>query len=237
MSENAEREGLLDRIIFDHISPSLATVEIFYGLLMAMALSNTLRLALLGLPDADIAFVVSVAMIGCNTAWGVADGAVNMMTSHYQNIYYYRKIKAIKDGNDHRVSRDLAVEVLTEALTELQEDVLDEDTWRRMADAATQAIKRNDLVRPTLKRSQWIAAAWCVVLNLAAALPFVLIYQLAPLMDLNLVTFMANITGAALLFLLGRSMESRQGGGGLRTGLVMVGVGMFMLLVIVVLGG
>jgi hypothetical protein len=76
-----------------------------------------------------------------------------------------------------------------------------------------------------------------LLLNLAAALPFVLIYQMAPLIDLNLVTFMANITGAVLLFFLGRSLESKQGGGGLRTGLIMVGLGMLMLLVIVVLGG
>lgn len=237
MSETARRDGFLDRVIFDHISPSQATVEFFYGLLMAMALSNTLRLALLGEPVEEIAFVVSVTIIGCNTAWGVADGAVNMMTSHYQNVYFYRKIKEIKDGNDHQASRDLAVEVLTEALTELQEDVLDEETRRHMADAAIKAIKKNELARPTLVRSQWIAALWCLLLNLAAALPFVLIYQLAPLIDLNLVTFMANITGAVLLFFLGRSLESKQGGGGLRTGLIMVGLGMLMLLVIVVLGG
>jgi hypothetical protein len=237
MNGNAEREGLLDRMIFDHISPSQATVEFFYGLLMAMALSNTLRLALLGKPAEEIAFVVSVTILGCNTAWGVADGTVNMMTSHYQNVYFYRKIKEIKDGSDHQASRDLAVEVLTEALTELQEDVLDDETRRHMADAAIKAIKKNEIVRPTLERSQWLAALWCLLLNLAAALPFVLIYQLAPYIDMNLVTFMANITGAVLLFFLGRFLESKLGGGGLRTGLIMVGLGMFMLLVIVALGG
>ena len=43
-----EREDLLDRLMFEHISPTQAAVEFFYGLLMAMTLSNTLRLALFG---------------------------------------------------------------------------------------------------------------------------------------------------------------------------------------------
>ncbi|MCX6650279.1 MAG: hypothetical protein NT131_01265 [Methanomassiliicoccales archaeon] len=232
-----EKRNLADRLIFDHISQSQVTVEFFYGLLMAMALSNTLRLALLGQPAEEIAFVVTVAILGCNTAWGFADGAVNMLTSHYEKVYFYRKVKEIKDGKDHEASRELAVEVLTEALTELQEDMLDEDTWQRMADVAIQAIKKKEIVRPTLERSQWLAAVWCVLLNLAAATPFVLIYQLAPTIDLNLVTFMANVTGAILLFLLGRFLERKVGSGGLRSGLVMAGVGMLMLLIIVALGG
>jgi len=227
----------LDRLMFEHISPTQAAVEFFYGLLMAMTLSNTLRLALIGSSIGDVVFIVSVAIFGCNLAWGIADGAVSVLTSHFQNLYYYRKVKQIKEGADQEAARELAAEVLSEALTEIQEDILDDEARKRMADVAIHAIKRKEIVKPTLGRSQWITAGWCVLLNVAAALPFIAIYQMAFLLDLNLVTLLANITGAALLFFLGRFLDRRLGDGTGRTGLVMVGLGMLMLAIIVALGG
>jgi len=232
-----EREGLIDRLVFEHISPTQAAVEFFYGLLMAMTLSNTLRLALIGSPIEDVVFIVSVAIIGCNTAWGIADGAVSVLTSHFQNLYYYRKVKQIKDGVDHDAARELAAEVLSEALTEIQDGILDDEARRRMADVAIHAIKRKDITKPSLGRSQWTTAGWCVILNVTAALPFIAIYQLALILDLNLVTLLANVAGAVLLFSLGRFLDRRLGDGTGRTGLVMVGLGMLMLAIIVVLGG
>ncbi|HNX48448.1 MAG TPA: hypothetical protein PKM11_07820 [Methanomassiliicoccales archaeon] len=223
--------------MFEHISPTQAAVEFFYGLLMAMTLSNTLRLALIGSSIGDVVFIVSVAIFGCNLAWGIADGAVSVLTSHFQNLYYYRKVKQIKEGADQEAARELAAEVLSEALTEIQEDILDDEARKRMADVAIHAIKRKEIVKPTLGRSQWITAGWCVLLNVAAALPFIAIYQMAFLLDLNLVTLLANITGAALLFFLGRFLDRRLGDGTGRTGLVMVGLGMLMLAIIVALGG
>lgn len=237
MSGAGETKGWSDRLIFEHISPTQAAVEFFYGLLMAMTLSNTLRLALLGTPVEEVVFIVSVAIIGCNTAWGIADGAVSVLTSHFQNLYYYRKVKQIKDGKDHEAARELASEVLSEALTEIQEDILDEETRRRMADVAIQAIKRKEIAKPVVGHSQWMAATWCVILNISAALPFLAIYQLAPFLGLNLVNLVANIVGAALLYFLGRFLDRRLGDGSGRTGLVMVGLGMFMLAIIVALGG
>ncbi len=232
-----EREGLIDRLLFERISPTQAAVEFFYGLLMAMTLSNTLRLALIGSSAGDVVFIISVAILGCNTAWGIADGAVSVLTSHFQNLYYYRKVKQIKDGADHEAARELAAEVLSEALTEIQEGILDDEARRRMADVAIHAIKRKEIIKPTLGRPQWITAGWCVILNVAAALPFIAIYQLALFLDLNLVTLLANVAGAALLFFLGRFLDRRLGDGTGRTGLVMVGLGMLMLAIIVVLGG
>jgi len=237
MNGTEEREGLMDRLMFEHISPTQAAVEFFYGLLMAMTLSNTLRLALIGSSIGDVVFIVSVAIFGCNLAWGIADGAVSVLTSHFQNLYYYRKVKQIKEGADQEAARELAAEVLSEALTEIQEDILDDEARKRMADVAIHAMKRKEIVKPTLGRSQWITAGWCVLLNVAAALPFIAIYQMAFLLDLNLVTLLANITGAALLFFLGRFLDRRLGDGTGRTGLVMVGLGMLMLAIIVALGG
>lgn len=237
MSGAGETKGWSDRLIFEHISPTQAAVEFFYGLLMAMTLSNTLRLALLGTPVEEVVFIVSVAIIGCNTAWGIADGAVSVLTSHFQNLYYYRKVKQIKDGKDHEAARELASEVLSEALTEIHEDILDEETRRRMADVAIQAIKRKEIAKPVVGHTQWMAATWCVILNISAALPFLAIYQLAPFLGLNLVNLVANIVGAALLYFLGRFLDRRLGNGSRRTGLVMVGLGMFMLAIIVALGG
>ncbi|HQN75980.1 MAG TPA: hypothetical protein PLQ92_04455 [Methanomassiliicoccales archaeon] len=223
--------------MFEHITPTQAAVEFFYGLLMAMTLSNTLRLALLGSPAVDVVFIVSVAIIGCNTAWGIADGAVSMLTSHFQNLYYYRRVKEIKDGTDHESARELASDILSEALTEIHEDILDEETRNRMADVAIQAIKRKDIPQPTLGRSQWMAALWCIVLSVSAALPFIAIYQLTLFLNLNTVTLLANISGAVMLFFLGRFLDRRLGNGSGRTGLVMVGLGMLMLVMIVALGG
>jgi len=227
----------LDRLMFEHISPTQAAVEFFYGLLMAMTLSNTLRLALLGTSPADVVFVVSVAIFGCNTAWGIADGAVSLLTSHFQNMYYYRKVKQIKEGADLEAARELATEVLSEALSELQEDVLDEETRRHMAELTVRSIKRQEISEPVVGRSQWMTALWCLIMNVAAALPFIAIYQLGLFLGLNLVTLVANVAGAVLLFFLGRFLDRRLGDGNGRTGLVMVGLGMLMLVIIVALGG
>ncbi len=237
MSGDVGRGGLFDRYMFEHISPTQAAMEFFYGLLMAMTLSNTLRLALFGSSAENVVFVVSVAIIGCNTAWGIADGAVSMLTSHFQNMYYYRKVMQIKKDRDHEAARDMASEVLSEILPDIHEDFLDEEARKRMADVAVQAIRRKDIAMPTLGRSQWTAAGWCIALNVAAALPFIVIYQLALFLDLNLVTLIANVSGAVMLFFLGRFLDRRLGDGSGRTGLVMVGLGMLMLAVIVALGG
>ncbi|MHC1709005.1 MAG: hypothetical protein AB9819_01165 [Methanomassiliicoccales archaeon] len=231
------RAVLRDRLIFDHIGPTQAAVEFFYGLLMAMTLSNTLRLALIGQSPDHIAFVITVAILGCNAAWGIADGAVNVLTSHYQNVYYYRLVKEIKDGKDHEANRKLAVEVLTEALTEIQEEVLDEETMQKMADLTLSAIKKKDIVKPRVSSSHMRTAAWCVILNVLAALPFVLVYQLTPYINSTLAVLIANIVGAVMLFLLGSFLDHHLGDGQRRLGWIMVGLGLFMMLVIFMLGG
>ncbi|MCG7844157.1 MAG: hypothetical protein MIO90_01845, partial [Methanomassiliicoccales archaeon] len=219
------------------ITPTQAAVEFFYGLLMALALSNTLRLALIGQPAEEISFVITVAILGCNAAWGIADGVVNVLTTHYQNLYFYRMIKSIKDGKDCLMVRELAAEVLSEALTNIQDDVFDDETRRKMAEIAVRAIKRKDVVRPRLGRGHFQTAIWCLILNVAAALPFVLIYQLAPFITVNLTTLVANVSGGVLLFMLGSLLDRQLGGGQNRLSWVMVGLGMFMLVVIVALGG
>lgn len=224
-------------MIFDHIGPAQAAVEFFYGLLMAMTLSNTLRLALIGQEPAEITFVITVAIIGCNAAWGIADGAVNVLTSHYQDVYYYRLVKEIKDGKDQQAARELAVEVLSEALTEIQEDVLDEETMQKMADVALLAIRKRDIVKPRVSTSHMRTAAWCVILNVLAALPFVLVYQLTPFINITLIMLIANIVGAVLLFMLGNFLDRHLGDGQRRLGYIMVGLGLFMMLVIFMLGG
>lgn len=236
-SGEGTRSALRERLIFDHIGPTQAAMEFFYGLLMAMTLSNTLRLALIGQPPGQIAFVITVAILGCNAAWGIADGAVNVLTSHYQNIYYYRLVMEIKDGKDHQANRKLAAEVLAEALTEIQEGVLDEETMQKMADVTLSAIKKKDIVKPRVSSSHMRTAAWCVILNVLAALPFVLVYQLTPYINTTLVMFVANIVGAALLFMLGSFLDHQLGDGQRRLGYIMVGLGLFMMLVIFMLGG
>lgn len=224
-------------MIFDHIGPTQAAVEFFYGLLMAMTLSNTLHLALIGQPPDQIAFVITVAILGCNAAWGIADGAVNVLTSHYQNVYYYRLVKEIKDGKDHQANRKLAVEVLTEALTEIQEGVLDEETMQKMADVTLSAIKKKEIVKPRVSSSHMRTATWCVILNVLAAMPFVLVYQLTPYINATLAMFIANIVGAVMLFMLGSFLDHHLGDGQRRLGWIMVGLGFFMMLVIFMLGG
>jgi hypothetical protein len=224
-------------LIFDHIGPTQAAVEFFYGLLMAMTLSNTLRLALIGQPPDQIAFVITVALLGCNLAWGIADGAVNVLTSHYQNVYYYRLVKEIKDGKDHQTNRKLAAEVLTEALTEIQENVLDEETMQKMADVALLAIRKKEIVKPRVGSSHLRTAAWCVILNVLATLPFILIYHLTPYINTTMVLLISNIVGALLLFMLGSFLDHQLGDGQRRLGWIMVGLGLFMMSVIFMLGG
>lgn len=229
--------SIWDRLIFDHIGPTQVVVEIFYGLIMAMALSNTLRLALIGQPANEVAYVISIAMLGCNFAWGIADGTVNALASHYQNVYYYRLVRKIKEGKDDRDTRELADRVLTEALDEIQVDVLDDDTKWLMGDAIIQSVKRKEIRHPKVGRSHLIAGLWCILLNVLAALPFVLIYQLMTTIDTNVVTLIANSLGAVLLFALGTFLDRHMGRGRTKTGWIMVGLGMFMLLIIIVLGG
>jgi len=236
-NEGTQRSALRDRLIFDHIGPTQAAVEFFYGLLMAMTLSNTLRLALIGQPPDQITFVITVAILGCNAAWGIADGAVNVLTSHYQNVYYYRLVKEIKDGKDHQAARKLAAEVLSEALTEIQENVLDEDSMQKMADVALLAIRKRELVKPRVGPSHMKTAAWCVILNVLAALPFALVYQLTPYINTTLVMLISNIAGAVLLFMIGSFLDRHLGDGQRRLGWIMVGLGLLMMSIIFMLGG
>jgi hypothetical protein len=217
----------------DHMAAEEIVAELFFGLVMALNLSNIMRAALIGQESAFVVSVMAYFILGGNLAWGMADGVMNALA---RNVRLHREYYALSDISTlpENEARAKAKKLVGDGLPRLQSELVDENILDIMAEHLMQKVRGKTLPHPRLGQEGYVVLLSTIFLNVLAAVPIMAIYFFVGPINVNEATVIANVIGMAMLFALGIYLGRRTHGGlHLFTGLVMMGIGLAMVAVTV----
>ena len=210
-----------------YLDPAESLGEVLFGLIMA--LTFTLGAGLLLQAD-DVRGLV-VAMLGCNVAWGIIDGALYLIGSVFsrnQRIHFVRKLRQTTNE--------------AEAMAAIREEFgLDDEPDMPAEDRAAfhrvilDIMRHAGTERARLRTQDFQAAAIIAVLVALTALPGIVPFLVFN--DAYLALRSANLIQLCLLFLVGFRWARHTGGNPWGTGLAIAGLCIGLVAVSVALGG
>ncbi len=217
-SEQAARAPLLSPV--DRVS------ELLFGLFMALTFVGVVSMATSG---RDEIRTMLAAALGCNLAWGIVDAVmylVRTITERGRSLTLARSVQAAPNA---AAGRRLVADALPPDMAKLVETAEVEAIRSRVA-ALT------DLpARPRLQRDDFLAALGIflivVVSTFPVALPFIFFE------DARFALFVSRTVAVAMLFLGGLALGRYAGYGSWKTGAMMAGLGMVVVIVVIALGG
>jgi hypothetical protein len=217
------------RFIDRYLDPSETLLEVLFGLIMALTITVGARLLS---ERADIVGVeLALALLGCNIAWGVIDGAFYLLGTIFnrnRRIQFVRKLQATT--ND----AEAAAAVREEFDLQGEPSMRNEDKVGLHA-SLLQVFRHADTLRARLHGDDYIAAALIAVLVAATAIPGLI--PLLILQDSFVALRVANALQIGLLFFTGYWWAHYSGGNRWQAGLGVALLGAVLVLLAVPLGG
>jgi len=188
----ADRFGVLHR----YLDPSTSLAEILFGLIMT--LTFTLGAGLLIEDEGrEAARELLIAVIGCNVAWGIIDGALYLVGQLFDRGRLQRLGVAIKRA-PHKSD---AVALIADELNPLLGGLLSPRETEQLYERIVDNVARKEQKRNAITREDWLGAAvsfaLVVISSIPAAIPFLLID------DARLALRVSNAVLVALLFFTG----------------------------------
>jgi hypothetical protein len=207
------------------LDPLERTTEILFGVIMVLTFTSSISVAQGG--EAETREVL-VAALGCNVAWGIVDGAFYLMASFVQRARGLNLLRAIREGPDPNLTRGLILTALpspvSAVLTASEVDGL-QQRLRQWNPPAVSMLTPRDL----------LGALGVFLLVFLSTLPIVLPFLLIPRAGVAMRA--SNAIAIAILFWCGWSLGTHAGRPALRSGLLIVGVGLVLVAVTIALGG
>jgi hypothetical protein len=183
-------------VVHRYLDPSTSLAEILFGLIMT--LTFTLGAGLL-IEDEGRAGAreLLIAVIGCNVAWGIIDGALYLVGQLFDRGRLQRLGLAIK----HAPRRSDAVTLIGEELNPLLGGLLSPRETEALYERIVDNVQRKAEKRNAITREDWLGALISFFLvaisSIPAAIPFLLID------DARLALRVSNAVLVALLFFTG----------------------------------
>jgi len=216
-------------LIQRYLDPSETLLEVLFGLIMALTITVGARLLS---ERADIVGVeLAVALLGCNVAWGVIDGAFYLLATIFNRNRRVQFVKRLQAARDE-----------TEALAAVRDEFgLEGEPPMRAEDKARlhasllQLFRHAGTARAHIQADDWIAAVLIAVLVGATAIP-----GLVPLLliqDGFVALRVANVLQIGLLFFVGYRWAHHSGSNRWLVGLAIALLGTALVLLAVPLGG
>lgn len=200
--------------------------EIVFGLIMAMTFTGAISVAR---PERDEARILLIGAIGCNLAWGIIDACMYLVTVVSERGRDLAMVRTIRGHDDPADAR----RAMAEALPPLVASLLPDDSYRALHTRLSDIPALPD--RPRLTGADLRAAITVFLLvflsTFPLVVPFLLIHEPLPAVRLS------HAVGVLMLFLIGRSYGRIAQLGGGRMGLGMVGLGLFLVVITIALGG
>ena len=212
------RKGVLD--------PIERWSEIIFGLLMALAITGSLSIAGAG---ADDVRTMMFAALGCNIAWGLADGImylVQALTERTRKATLVARLKAMAEPE----ARQLIADELPARLGENAGPQLLEELRLRVV-----AMPGSSRWIPASRRDDWAGAFAVFLMVVLSTFPVVIPFALVD--ELKLAMRLSNATGVVVLFVGGWMLARYAGGNPWKGGAAMAGVGAVLSAAIIALGG
>jgi len=220
---------MIVRFVERYLDPSETLLEVLFGLIMALTITVGARLLS---ERADIVGVeLALALLGCNVAWGVIDGALYLLGTHFNRN---RRVQFVK--------RLQAASTEEEAMAAVRDefDFADEPSMRpqdeaRLHRSLLDLFRHAGTGRARLQANDWVAAALIVMLVSMTAIPGLI--PLLVLQDGFTALRVANALQVGLLFFTGYWWAHYSGGNRWLTGLAIALLGTALVLLAVPLGG
>jgi VIT family len=156
------------------LDPGTSLGEVLFGLIMT--LTFTLGAGLMIEEEGrEGARLLLIALIGCNIAWGIIDGALHLVGQLFDRGRVRRLGQAVRQASHERAATALVASEFDELLSGVTTASEREDLYRRVADnVRSKSAAPNQLTRADVLGA--VASFWLVFLaSFPAAIPFLLI--------------------------------------------------------------
>ena len=217
------------RRFVERLDPGERMGELLFGLIMVLTFTLGAGIELGG--DRGETRDLLIAALGCNTAWGIIDGALYLIARLSERGRLHRLVKAIQAAP----GRDQALALVDQELDERLPEVVPPELRAALDAHVLERVRGMKLERNRLTAADlWAALAvfWLVFLTaLPAVLPFLVIR------DATIAMRTSNAVLIGLLFTVGWRWAGYTGAGPWRTGLFMALLGVALVLVAIALGG
>lgn len=158
-----------------HLDPATALSEVLFGLIMTLTFTLSAGLIIED-EGREGARQLLIAVIGCNIAWGIIDGALYLAGELFSRGRLLKLRQTIRSAPSHADALEHVTTELDPLLSEVLEPSDRKELYERII-IATEAQAENDVVR--IDRDDWKGAFtsfWLVLLSsVPAAVPFMLI--------------------------------------------------------------
>ena len=166
----ASRSSLIHR----YLDPASSLGEVLFGLIMTLTFTLGAGIIIEN-QGREGARELLIAVIGCNIAWGIIDGALYLAGQLFDRGRLRRLAQAVRDTADQR----LAVTLIAGELDALLEHVTDVPEREALYVRIATNLRASPLRPNTIRKADVLGAVtsfWLVVLSsIPAAIPFVFI--------------------------------------------------------------
>jgi len=215
------------QFFYRHLDAATRLGEILFGLIMALGISGAVRLGVERVSNQEL----FISILGCNVAWGIVDGVMYVMLAMFERGRKARVIRAVqKAESEERALAEIAGEFddRLESLTERGER-------ERMYREILRFARRLHPEELRVQREDLIGGAAVALIILVATLPVVIPYLLVS--NTHRAITISNLVALSQMFALGYFWGRAAGANPFWFGLGISGVGGFLVLVTIVLGG
>jgi hypothetical protein len=216
----------LDRLLHRYLTTAETLTEVVFGLLMAMTITNTIWY-LLDVSKQQVAVSVLAATLGCNLAWGLADGTLMVLRDYYDRARFARMLErgkgAVNEDDLHSEIEDSII------------GVLDEEGQEQVEQALLRYAAKEGALDYHVRLRDGLDVVMCVVLNVLAVFPIVLPFAILP--SPGDAVLASNAIGIVMLFLIGFTWAKASFRNRLLAGGLMGLIGFALLTVLILLGG
>jgi hypothetical protein len=222
--------GIHSSLVHRHLDPASSLGEVLFGLIMT--LTFTLGAGIIIEEEGrEGARQLLIAVIGCNIAWGVIDGALYLVGQLFDRGRLQRVGRAVREAPDERA----AVALVAGELGELLEDVTNEAERNALYTRVAANVRTRPPKANPVTKADWMGAFtsfWLVVLtSVPAAIPFLLFD------DARFALRVSNAILLAILFITGYWWARYTLGKPWLVGLLFLLGGIVLVAVAILLGG
>ena len=211
------------------LDPAESLAEILFGLIMV--LTCTLGVSVIAGIDRDSLRSLFIAALGCNVAWGVIDAALYVMGAIFVRTQNAKLMEAIRSARGDAAGLAIVRQALEPRFGSYGWNDDREQFYRSLRGMVVHSEAKPSRITVDDLRSAVAVFILVVASALPPAIPFLLIAD--PVVALRV----SNIVLVALLFVVGFYWARSIGGGGLRTGLVMMLSGVLLVGIAIAFGG
>ena len=208
------------------LDPMERISEILFGLVMALTVTCSFSIGGGGRTEVH---QMLIGTLGCNVAWGAIDAVLYWLACFHA---HGQKIMALRAARE-REHPDEAYRVIAEALPPVVASVMtpvEFEVVRKRLRLSPEPVQR-----PRVTKDEWLAGLGVFLLVVVSILPVVLPFLFVR--DPRRAVRISNGTAVLMLFLTGYLYGHYTGYRPLRSGLIMIAIGIAMVGMTIALGG